>query len=166
MSTLAWIILVILVVPALGLLAWVILGASLVRVPSGSLGLLLANGRATGQTLPPGPHFVFAFRKRMVEEYPSVELAYRAGAVDDGGERGAAGARPEPARQAVTSDRLEMSGPALRATLGDRTEVSVGMTIRFLLVPERLREVHERFGPNGVFGVVRDQSARAVLGAL
>ena len=33
MSTLAWIILLILILPAIGLLVWVILAASLFRVP-------------------------------------------------------------------------------------------------------------------------------------
>ena len=144
-SAAAWIILLIFVLLALGLLGWVVLENSLVRVPSGSLGLLMAKGRATDQTLLPGPHFVFAIRRRMVEEYPSVELAYRT----DG-----------------TPSALESTGPPLRVTLGDRTEATVAMTVRFQLVPERLREVHERFGPTGLFGVVRDQSERAVRGSL
>src|SRR3569623_649628 len=83
MSTLAWLILLIFLLSALGLLAWAVLANSLVRVPSGSLGLLMAKGRATGQTLLPGPHVVFALRRRMVEEYPSVELAYRADGSSD-----------------------------------------------------------------------------------
>ncbi|MFI5896212.1 SPFH domain-containing protein [Actinoplanes sp. NPDC051513] len=51
-------------------------------------------------------------------------------------------------------------------TLGDRTEATIATTVRFQLIAERLREVHERFGPNGVFGIVRDQSARAVRATL
>lgn len=159
MSIVAWIILLIFLLSALGLLGWVVLANSLVRVPSGSLGLLMAKGRATDQTLPPGPHFVFAFRRRMVEEYPSVEMAYRAdGATDPADEN------PGAVRDRFS--RLERSGPPLRVTLGDRTEATVAMTVRFQLQVERLREVHERFGPYGVFGVVRDQSARAVRATL
>jgi regulator of protease activity HflC (stomatin/prohibitin superfamily) len=166
MSTLAWLILLIFLLSALGLLAWAVLANSLVRVPSGSLGLLMTKGRATEQTLLPGPHFVFALRRRMVEEYPSVELAYRAdGSSDtDDGSLGRATVEEAPGPDRFT--RLERTGPSLRVTLGDRTEATVAMTVRFQLVPERLREVHERFGPKGVFGVVRDQSARAVRGTL
>ncbi|MFF5289701.1 SPFH domain-containing protein [Paractinoplanes globisporus] len=156
MSAVAWIILLIFLLSALGLLGWVVLGNSLVRVPSGSLGLLMAKGRATDQTLLPGPHFVFAFRRRMVEEYPSVEMAYRADGIGD----------PADGNTGGGSATLESPGPPLRVTLGDRTEATVAMTVRFQLVPERLREVHERFGPYGIFGVVRDQSARAIRATL
>ena len=166
MSIVAWIILLIFLLSALGLLGWVVLANSLVRVPSGSLGLLMAKGRATDQTLLPGPHFVFAFRRRMVEEYPSVELAYRADGTSDttGANLGTTGAVDGGRTERLS--RLESSGPPLSVTLGDRTEATVAMTVRFQLVVDRLREVHERFGPYGVFGVVRDQSARAVRATL
>jgi hypothetical protein len=166
MSTLAGLILLIFLVSALGLLAWVVLANSLVRVPSGSLGLLMAKGQATDQTLLPGPHFVFAVRRRMVEEYPSVELAYRADRIADTAAASSSDVRVAETGRSNGVGRREVSGPSLRATLGDRTEATVAMTVRFQLVPERLREVHERFGPDGVFGVVRDQSSRAVRGAL
>ncbi|HOZ60211.1 MAG TPA: SPFH domain-containing protein [Nakamurella multipartita] len=166
MSTLAWIILLILILPAIGLLVWVILAASLVRVPSGSLGLVMSRGKATDRSLLPGGHFVFAFRRVIIEEYPSVELAYRTDgqSADEGvGFNRHLGDR-RVSRGAF--DRLEMSGPPLRATLGDRTEAVVVFTVRFQLLAENLRTVHERFGPNGIFGIVRDSSARAVLGSL
>ncbi|MGX7678551.1 SPFH domain-containing protein [Jatrophihabitans sp. DSM 45814] len=148
MSTVGWIIVAVLVVPVVGLLAWVIIAESLVRVPSGSLGLLMVKGRATNTTLLPGPHFVPALRRRMVEEYPSVEFAYRAGT----------GENPDT--------RLEQSGPPMLLTLGDRAAVTLSMTVRFQLIPEQLRLVHERFGPDGLFGIVRDESSRAVTAAL
>ena len=166
MSTLAWLILLIFLLSALGLLAWAVLANSFVRVPSGSLGLLMVNGRATEQTLLPGPHFVFAFRRRMVEEYPSVELAYRADGSSDADHRILGNAPAVETSEPNRFTRLERTGPSLRVTLGDRTEATVATTVRFQLVPERLREVHQRFGPKGVFGVVRDQSARAVRGTL
>jgi regulator of protease activity HflC (stomatin/prohibitin superfamily) len=166
MSTLAWVILLIFLFSALGLLAWAVLANSFVRVPSGSFGLLMIKGRATEQTLLPGPHFVFALRRRMVEEYPSVELAYRADGSSDTVHQSLGSAMAVEGSRPNRFTRLERTGPALRVTLGDRTEATVAMTVRFQLVPERLREVHERFGPDGVFGVVRDQSARAVRGTL
>ncbi|WP_433305383.1 SPFH domain-containing protein [Actinoplanes sp. CA-030573] len=166
MSIVAWIILLVFLLSALGLLGWVVLANSLVRVPSGSLGLLMAKGRATDQTLLPGPHFVFAFRRRMVEEYPSVEMAYRADGTGDTTDASLSTARAGEAGRIDRLTRLERSGPPLSVTLGDRTEATVAMTVRFQLVVDRLREVHERFGPYGVFGVVRDQSARAVRATL
>jgi regulator of protease activity HflC (stomatin/prohibitin superfamily) len=149
MSVIAWIIVLVIVLPMIGLLAWVVLSASFVRIRSGRLGLLLVRGKATDTTLPPGSHFVFAFRRRMVEEYPSVELTYRAGAAED----------------APGSD-LERSGPALRVALGDRATATVPYTVRFRLLPDTLRGVHERFGPEGIFGIVRDESSRAITSAL
>ena len=139
MSTVAWIIVLVVAIPMIGALVWLVLSASLVKVPSGSLGLLMVKGRATDTALLPGPHFVPALRRKMVEIYPSVELTYRAGgpATADG-------------------DALERSGPPLEVTLGDRTRATVPYTVRFKLVPDKLRQVHERFGPNGVFGIVRD----------
>ena len=139
----------ILVLPIIGLLAWLFLAASFVRVPSGSLGLVMIRGMATDKALPPGPHFVPALRRHMIEEYPSVELAYRAGGSDDSG-------KPE----------LNESGPPLRVTLGDRTTAALAVTVRFRLVTEQLRLVHERFGPKGVFGIVRDETSRAVITTL
>ena len=51
-------------------------------------------------------------------------------------------------------------------TLGDRTSAIVSYTVRFKLVPEKLRHVHERYGPVGVFGIVRDASSAAISAAL
>src|SRR4051794_313199 len=132
MSPVAWIIVLVVAIPMIGVLAWLVLNASLVKVPSGSLGVLMVKGRATDTALLPGPHFVLAVRRKMVEIYPAVELTYRAGgsATADG-------------------DVLERSGPPLEVTLGDRTRAAVPYTVRFKLVPDKLRQVHERFGPNG-----------------
>lgn len=149
MTTAGWIIVVILAVPVLAVLAWMLISSSLVRVPSGSLGLLLVRGRATDTALTPGPHIVPALRRKMVEVYPSVQLSYRAGATPS---------------EADTD--LDRTGPGLPVTLGDRTTAVVSYTVRFRLVPVRLREVHENLGPQGLFGFVRDETAVAVTRAL
>ena len=166
MSTLAWIIFLILILPAIGLLVWIILAASLVRVPSGSLGLVMSRGKATDRTLPPGGHFVFALRRVIIEEYPSVELAYRADGLGDTEQVGFKRSLGDRRVSRGSFDRLEVSGPTLQVTLGDRTEATVVVTVRFQLLPENLKQVHERYGPNGVFGVVRDVTTRAVLSTL
>ena|GEM_PF-1582766 len=149
MSVIGWIIILVVILPIIGVLIWLLLAASFVRVPSGSLGLLMVKGRATDKTLLPGAHFVAALRRHMIEEYPSVELAYRAGGPDDPG-------KPE----------LNQSGPPLTVTLGDRTTAVLSLTVRFRLLPEQLRLVHERFGPKGFFGIVRDETSRAVIATL
>jgi regulator of protease activity HflC (stomatin/prohibitin superfamily) len=149
MSVIGWIIVLVLVVPIIWLLVWRFLATSFVRVPSGSLGLLMIKGKATDTALLPGRHFLPALRRRMIEEYPSVELAYRAGGSDDPGTAG-----------------LNQSGPPLQVTLGDRPVAVLSVTVRFRLIPEQLRLVHDRFGPDGFFGVVRDETGRAVTTVL
>jgi len=157
MNTAGWIILVVLLVPIIGIAIWWIITVSVVRIPSGSLGLLMVKGKATDTALLPGSHFLPAVRRRMVEEYPSVELAYRAGDQDSAGDTDVT----DPGRRR-RSPQLEESGPALTVTLGDRSTAILSFTVRFVLMVERLRTVHERFGPNGIFGIVRDEGNRAI----
>ena len=76
-------------------------------------------------------------------------MAYRAGGQEDPG-------KPE----------FNQSGPPLQVTLGDRTTAVVSLTVRFRLIPEQLKLVHERFGPKGIFGIVRDETSRAVITTL
>lgn len=150
MTTIGWIILAILLIPAIGLLLWVVLSASFVRVPAGANALLLVRGRPTDTTLPPGLHFVFALRRRMIVTYPSVELSYRAGGVSGPADR------PD----------LDCVGEPVQVVLGDRVQATVGYTVRFRLRPDGLRLVHERFGPEGIFGIVRDVSGLVITTAL
>lgn len=167
MSTIAWIILLVLLIPMIGFLIFIIVMASLVRVPSGTLGLVMVKGRATDRALLPGAHFLPAIRRRMVEEYPSIELAYRAGVQADTLDTRTELSGPFDRSGAVNRFRhLDQSGPPLIVALGDRTTATISLTTRFQLNPERLRLVHERFGPNGIFGIVRDESSRAVMNTL
>jgi regulator of protease activity HflC (stomatin/prohibitin superfamily) len=147
MNTIGWIILVILVVPAIGIFLWVLLSESFIRIPSGGLGLLLVRGRPTERTFGPGVHFVPAIRRRMVVVYPSVELTYRAGG------------EAEP----VDQPGLDTWGPAVEVFLGDRARVLISYSVRFQLIPESLRTVHVRFGPGGLSGIVRDETAALVI---
>ena len=61
-----------------------------------------------------------------------------------------------------TTPHSPPSAPPLTVTLGDRTTVTVTVTVRFRLMPDQLRLIHERFGPQGIFNVVRDETSRAV----
>ena len=144
-----WIIFLAIAVPLIGVLAWVVLDESFVRIEPGQLGLLLVKGKATDTALEPGPHFVPALRRRMAQMYPSIELSYRA-------EAGGGGAPLE----------LERSGPPLRATLADRSAAVVAYTVRFRLDTTGLRIVHDRFGPDGIWAAVRDVSESALTVAL
>lgn len=150
MSTGAKVVLVIIVVPILATFLWALLRQSIVVIPTGSLGLLVIRGKPTDRVLLPGPHWVPALRKRIAVQYPSIEMSFRATDAP-----GAAHAGP-----------TEAFGPALRVTLGDRAEAVVGYTVRFRLDPERLRSVHDRFGPDGIWAVCRDDSGRAIVGEL
>ncbi len=122
---------------------------ALVRIAPGELGLLLVNGKATDRALEPGPHLVPAVRRRMVEVYPSREMSYRAGDPLDG-----------------AGDDLERSGPVIDVLLGDRSAGRAAYTLRFRLDPKDLREVHDRFGRDGIWSAARDISARSVRSTL
>ena len=149
MSTAGTVILLVLLVPIIGILGWMVVAASVIKVPAGALGLVLKNGKATDHALAPGRHWVPLLRKTMVVEYPSVELAYRAG---------------EDASSAVSE--LDRTGPSLSCALGDRALVDVAYTVRYAIIHDQLRTVHERFGPHGIHGLVRDESGRAISRAL
>jgi hypothetical protein len=85
----------------------------------------------------------------MVQTYPSVELSYRAEAVDN----------------AVVTD-LEHTGPLLGAPLGDRSGAVLSYTVRFRLDTGGLRTVHDRFGPEGIWSAVRDVTEYALTTVL
>ena len=50
--------------------------------------------------------------------------------------------------------------------LGDRAEAKVGYTVRFRLVRDQLRLVHDRFGTTGYWSAVRDIVGAALAVAL
>jgi regulator of protease activity HflC (stomatin/prohibitin superfamily) len=144
-----WIIFLAIAIPLLAVVAWVVFDDSLVQIEPGHLGLLLIRGKATDRALDPGPHWVPALRRRMVQVYPSLELSFCAGSV---------GAEP--------ASELERAGPAPRVMLGDRVTAIVSYTVRFRLDPAMLREIHDHFGPEGIWAAVRDDSARTIRTAL
>jgi SPFH domain / Band 7 family len=151
MNFAGWMIFVAIVVPVVGILVYFLADDALIRVDPGKLGLLVVRGRATNKTLQPGPHFVPAFRRMTVEEYPSLELSFRAGDFDASGDD--------------VSD-IQHTSPAVRATLGDGAEASIAFTLRFRLDPLALRAIHERFGQDGIWVAIRDLSTSAVRSAV
>lgn len=93
MNTVEWVILLVLGVPLLGLVVWVVVSASLVRIPPGRLGLALSRGRPTDTALPSGLQVVSALRRRTVQIHPSTETALRADSEPDSGTMSWIGAR-------------------------------------------------------------------------
>ena len=145
----ALIIFLVIVIPVIGLIAWLVFDEAFIRIPSGKLGLVIVRGKATDKSLDPGTHFVPILRRVTVEVYPSLELAYRAG---------------EDETEKWTD--FEHGGPALNVTLGDRADIELSYTVRFRLDPAALQQTHVRFGPDGIWSAVRDTSARAVRATL
>lgn len=146
MSLGTWLVLVLVVVPPLVALVWALVRDSIVRVPIGTQGLLLVRGKSTDKALPPGVHWVPALRRRQSVNYPAVELSYRASS--------------DP----VATSPVEAGGPPLRVVLGDRTEAVVSYTVRFVLTPDRLRVVHDRFGTLGLVSVPDGLAAGLLAG--
>ncbi len=146
-----WVIFLVIAVPVLGILVWLTLDDSLVRIEPGRLGLLLVRGIATDKTLGPGVHWVPALRRRTVVQYMGLEMAYRAG---------------DTWSSTDADDELERGGPAITASLGDRTVVAVAYTLRFRLDVSMVREIHNRLGADGIWAAIRDESGRTLRDAL
>lgn len=149
MSLGGWIVLIVFVLPMVGFLIYAVVEGSFVRIPPGKVGLMLIKGRSTDKVLEPGPHWVPALRKRQAVLYPSLEQSFRAGGHD------VASTGPD-----------EAAGPPLRATMGDRAEVTLHYTVRFRLDRGQLRLVHQRVGPDGIWGLVRDVSGKCIAGVV
>lgn len=147
MSPFAIIVFLVIGVPLLAFAVWQLLQEGLVRIDSGSVGLLIVRGKVSDRVLTPGSHFVFPFRHQMIQGYPLRELTYL---TDD----------------ASNPDELDFSDPPLRARFGDRTVVTVHYTIRFRLRPDALAKIHERVGPDGLKRLVRDESRRVIIDEL
>jgi regulator of protease activity HflC (stomatin/prohibitin superfamily) len=145
----SWIVFVVVALPIVVGILWMLFDSSIVRIQPGELGLILVRGEATDRALTPGIHWVPALRRRFVEIYPSLEMSYRAGALD-----------------ADDAGSLDRSGLAIAAVLGDRTRCSVSYTVRLRLAPGELKVVHNRYGNDGIWAAIRDLSALSVRSAL
>lgn len=147
MNAAAWI--AILVGGAVAVFAvWLVLLETSIRVEPGTLALLLKRGKATGRAVGPGRHFVAPWSKLTMQVYPSRELVV------------AAGGPPS------TDPRVEYVDDPLEVTLGDRADATVTYTVRCQLDPGELREVHNRFGPEGIWAALRDTIRATLLAEL
>jgi regulator of protease activity HflC (stomatin/prohibitin superfamily) len=128
----------------LGVAALILFETAIVIDP-GTVALVLRRGRATERALTPGRHFVEPWRKVMVQVYPSRELTFVAGG------------------PSVDDPRVEFADEPLRVHLGDRALATVSYTVRCQLDPAKLKDVHERYGPDGIWPAVRDATRQALL---
>jgi hypothetical protein len=84
----------------------------------------------------------------MVATYPSREVTYLA---------------TQEWSETSASSNIERSDPPLPVRLGDRTACRVSYTVRFRIDQPQLPVVHERFGPDGFWSVVRDETRRTLI---
>jgi len=139
-----WIFLLVLG-PVLLFVLWLVLIETSVRIEPGTLGLALVRGRSTGKVMGPGRHFIRPWRKVMIQTYPSRELALIAGGI-----------------QQSNPDVDYLEEPA-SVFLGDGSSAQVQYTVRCQLEPNKLQGVHDTYGPEGVWSVLRDVSRQRVI---
>jgi regulator of protease activity HflC (stomatin/prohibitin superfamily) len=139
----AWIALA--VIAALLVLAVIALTATAIVVDPGTIALVLRRGKATGRALAPGRHFVAPWQKINLQIYPSRELAFVAGG------------------RSVADPRVEYIDDPLRVHLGDKAFALVSYTVRCQLDRGELKDVHNHYGPEGVWPALRDTTRSALL---
>jgi regulator of protease activity HflC (stomatin/prohibitin superfamily) len=119
-----------------------------VVIDPGTIALVLRRGKATDRVLTPGRHFVEPWRKVVVQTYPSRELSLIAGG------------------RSVDDPRVEFSDDPLRVHLGDKSFAELSYTVRCQLDTARLKDVHDLYGPEGIWAALRDTTRRALLGEI
>ncbi|HSP26909.1 MAG TPA: SPFH domain-containing protein [Ilumatobacteraceae bacterium] len=119
--------------------------ATAIVVDPGTIALVLRRGKATGRALSPGRHFVAPWQKVNLQIYPSRELSFVAGG------------------RSIADPRVEYVDDPLRVHLGDKAFAQVSYTVRCQLDPGDLKDVHNRYGPEGVWAALRDTTRSVVL---
>ena len=142
MNAATWILILILA-PTLVFIIWLVLLETSVKIDPGTIGLALLRGKSTGRTLTPGRHFVRPWQKVMIQSYPSRELALVAGGVQQ--------ANPD----------VDYLDEAVSVFLGDRASAEISYTVRCQLIHAKVHDIHESYGPEGIWSVLRDVSRRA-----
>jgi regulator of protease activity HflC (stomatin/prohibitin superfamily) len=107
--------------------------------------LLLKQGRATGRVVGPGRHFIQPWRKVLVQVYPARELAFVAGGT------------------ASSDERVDHLDAPLRVRLADKVVARLSYTVRCRLDPKKVQFVHDRFGAEGIWPVIRDTTRRCLV---
>jgi regulator of protease activity HflC (stomatin/prohibitin superfamily) len=139
-----WILLLILA-PTILFVIWLVLLETSVKIEPGTIGLALLRGKSTGRTLTPGRHFVRPWQKVMIQTYPSRELALVAGGIQQ--------ANPD----------VDYLDTAVSVFLSDQAVAEVSYTVRCQLIHAKVHDIHETYGPEGIWSVLRDVSRRTVI---
>jgi regulator of protease activity HflC (stomatin/prohibitin superfamily) len=126
------------------LVLWLLFKSALIVEP-GTEALVLKRGAATERALDPGRHFMPPWRKTMVQVYPARELALVAGGVSSGDER------------------VDKTEAPLRLHLGDKAFATLSYTVRCQLDPARLQDVHNQYGPEGIWSALRDTTRSSLI---
>jgi regulator of protease activity HflC (stomatin/prohibitin superfamily) len=130
------------------IVAVIVLIESAIVVDPGTIALVLKRGKATGRALAPGRHFVAPWQKIHLQVYPSRELSLVAGG------------------RSIADPRVEYADDPLRVHLGDKAFAEVSYTVRCQLDRGELKDVHNRYGPEGVWAALRDTTRSALLAEL
>ena len=143
MSGWGLVVFAVLAVPLLLFGVFQFLQEAMVRIPTGTVGLVIVRGKATERVLTPGAHIVWPFRKQMIQSYPLRDPTYLTGVPGDSGD----------------NDYADLP---MRARLGDRTEVMVLYTLRFRIHADALPRIHEHLGPDGIKPFMRDLTRKVI----
>lgn len=135
----AVLITLIVVVPLVGFLVWQFLQEARVQIESGHVGLLITRGEAQEEALEPGVHYVWPYRRQMIQDYSLREVSYHA------------------------ADDERADGPALEVDIGGINEAKLSYVLRYRIDPSHLHEIHEYVGPEGISGMVRDHAGQAIV---
>ena len=144
MNAATWILILVLA-PTLVFIIWLVLLETSVKIDPGTIGLALLRGKSTGRTLTPGRHFIRPWRKVMIQTYPSRELALVAGGVQQ--------ANPD----------VDYLDEPVSVFLSDHALAEVSYTVRCQLIRAKVHDIHESYGPEGIWSVLRDVSRRTVI---
>lgn len=133
--------------PLLAFMVWILVAHWTVRIGHRQAGLVIRRGRATNRTLSAGTHILPPFLG-IVEAYPDVEMTYMTTAES----------------VAAVEGRSDFSyyDPPFGVIDRDASGAGVFYTIRFRIAKDGLKQVHERFGPMGIKGIIRDESRRVI----
>jgi regulator of protease activity HflC (stomatin/prohibitin superfamily) len=136
--------------PLLAFMAWILMSHWTVRIGHRQAGLVIRRGRATTKTLSAGTHFLPPFLG-IVEAYPDVEMTYMT--IADAG--------------AAAEGRGDFDFVDPPFGVVDRAAAGAGVfyTVRFRIERRELKQIHERFGPGGIKGIIRDESRRIIQDA-
>jgi regulator of protease activity HflC (stomatin/prohibitin superfamily) len=145
MGILAWVAVGLAVVGALAVVAWLLLLATSFRVEPGTVVLLLKQGRPTGRVVGPGRHFIQPWRKVLVQVYPARQLALVAGG------------------PASSDERVDHLDAPLRVHLADKVFARLSYTVRCRLETSKVQFVHDQFGAEGIWPVIRDTARQCLV---